>query len=125
MVFSYIQEYTLKKDNEIKFVFAKIYGFKNIQNLVRNLKKKTPYHYIEIMACPAGCLNGGGQVKSKEFLVKFIQIGTEQKSTEKLVQLEKENAFFLQKLPSYAKMALGLIKLYFLPSVETKYIWTE
>jgi magnesium-protoporphyrin IX monomethyl ester (oxidative) cyclase len=42
-----------------------------------------------------------------------------------LVQLEKENAFFLQKLPSYAKMALGLIKLYFLPSVETKYIWTE
>ena len=67
MVFSYIQEYTLKKDNEIKFVFAKIYGFKNIQNLVRNLKKKNPYHYIEIMACPAGCLNGGGQVKSKEF----------------------------------------------------------
>ena len=42
-----------------------------------------------------------------------------------LIQLEKENAFFLQKLPSYAKMALGLIKLYFLPSVETKYIWTE
>ena len=42
-----------------------------------------------------------------------------------LVQLEKENAFFLQKLPSYIKMALGLIKLYFLPSVETKYIWTE
>jgi len=42
-----------------------------------------------------------------------------------LVKLEKENAFFLQKVPSYIKMALGLIKLYFLPSVETKYIWTE
>ena len=33
--------------------------------MVRNLKKKYPYNYIEVMACPLGCLNGAGQIKSK------------------------------------------------------------
>lgn len=39
-------------------------GFRNIQNLVQRLKRgKSPYHYVEIMACPSGCLNGGAQVR--------------------------------------------------------------
>lgn len=45
-------------------LFAKAYGFKNIQILLQNIKRKRKkYHYIEIMACPSGCLNGGGQIK--------------------------------------------------------------
>ncbi|KAI5801479.1 putative iron-sulfur cluster assembly associated protein Nar1 [Peziza echinospora] len=71
--------------------FARSYGFRNIQNLVRKLKPATkkrvlprfgrkgaaapvavptatpstqpPYAYVEVMACPGGCTNGGGQVK--------------------------------------------------------------
>ena len=44
--------------------FALAYGFRNIQNVVRNLKRgKSKYHYVEVLACPSGCLNGGGQVK--------------------------------------------------------------
>jgi magnesium-protoporphyrin IX monomethyl ester (oxidative) cyclase len=31
----------------------------------------------------------------------------------------------LKKLPSYFNMTLSLLKLYFLPAIETKYIWTE
>jgi iron only hydrogenase large subunit-like protein len=47
--------------------FAAAYGFRNIQNLVRNIKlKKCDYDYVEIMACPGGCLNGGGQIKPKD-----------------------------------------------------------
>jgi len=42
-----------------------------------------------------------------------------------LIELEKEGSFILQKVPSYLKMISGLIQLYFLPDVETKYIWTE
>ncbi|KAI8895932.1 iron hydrogenase [Globomyces pollinis-pini] len=57
----------------LRFVY--VYGFKNIQNLVRKVKLKskttrrsaTPsagtYHYAEVMACPSGCINGGGQLK--------------------------------------------------------------
>jgi len=47
----------------------------------------------------------------------------------KLIEIEKtaENDItrFLTKLPQYFTMAVSLLKLYFLPPIETKYIWTE
>jgi iron only hydrogenase large subunit-like protein len=70
---------------------ARYYGFRNIQNLVRKLKPartsrllaaagakarpaglKTPaasevdFSYVEVMACPGGCTNGGGQIRAGE-----------------------------------------------------------
>lgn len=61
------------------FKAARYYGFRNIQNLVRKLKparpsripggkpigggRKLEYEYVEVMACPGGCTNGGGQVE--------------------------------------------------------------
>ncbi|KAH9243056.1 hypothetical protein K456DRAFT_137836 [Colletotrichum gloeosporioides 23] len=68
------------------FKAARYYGFRNIQNLVRKLKPARPsrlpggkafgaarrpngkpagleYAYVEVMACPGGCTNGGGQIK--------------------------------------------------------------
>jgi len=68
------------------FKAARYYGFRNIQNLVRRLKpakaSRMPggkpigstrkpggkpvgpdFSYIEVMACPGGCTNGGGQIK--------------------------------------------------------------
>ena len=51
--------------------FAKVYGFRNIQTLVRKIKRHhqldgagDSYDFVEVMACPSGCLNGGGQMKS-------------------------------------------------------------
>ena len=41
---------------EIKFAVAN--GLKNAKEL---MKVKDKYHFIEIMACPGGCINGGGQ----------------------------------------------------------------
>ncbi|KAI8050216.1 iron hydrogenase [Syncephalis plumigaleata] len=44
--------------------FAAVYGFRNIQNLVRKMKtRRAQYHYVEVMACPSGCINGGGQLR--------------------------------------------------------------
>ena len=44
--------------------FASAYGFRNIQTLLRKIKQGVcQYDYVEIMACPAGCTNGGGQIK--------------------------------------------------------------
>ncbi len=43
--------------------FAIINGFRNIQGLVRKMKlNKCHYHFVEVMACPSGCVNGGGQL---------------------------------------------------------------
>ena len=72
---------------------ARYYGFRNIQNLVRKLKPVrasklpgarpvtsrragaatagasgaiTEYAYVEVMACPGGCTNGGGQIRVED-----------------------------------------------------------
>lgn len=51
-------------------LFGVAYGFQHIQNVVRSLKRKTAatpdYTFIELMACPDGCLNGGGQVRATD-----------------------------------------------------------
>lgn len=42
-------------------------GFRNIQTIVQRLKRKAlKYDYIEIMACPSGCINGGAQCRPKD-----------------------------------------------------------
>jgi len=49
--------------------FATAYGFKNVQLILQSLSKTTEsissstrYDYVEVMACPSGCSNGGGQI---------------------------------------------------------------
>ena len=69
------------------FKAARYYGFRNIQNLVRKLKPAkasrmpgaavkmkpkakgasgTDLAYVEVMACPGGCTNGGGQMRLED-----------------------------------------------------------
>ncbi|XP_028339828.1 cytosolic iron-sulfur assembly component 3 isoform X2 [Physeter macrocephalus] len=62
-----LQEVTLEREGQVLLHFAAAYGFRNIQNLVQKIKRgRCPYHYVEVMACPAGCLNGGGQLKAPD-----------------------------------------------------------
>ncbi|KAI0977917.1 hypothetical protein GJ496_000140 [Pomphorhynchus laevis] len=57
-------EVTIDGYEDVKFLYA--YGFRSIYHVVRQIKsKKCKYHFIEIMACPGGCLNGNGQLSSK------------------------------------------------------------
>jgi magnesium-protoporphyrin IX monomethyl ester (oxidative) cyclase len=50
-------------------------------------------------------------------------------ANQSLIDIAKENSVdifkFVKKIPSYLKMASSLLELYFLPDIETKYIWTE
>jgi iron only hydrogenase large subunit-like protein len=73
-----LQELVLEQDGKTLLKFAVANGFRNIQNLVQKLKrKKCPYDYVEVMACPGGCLNGGAQCRpdgvsqSRELLDKL------------------------------------------------------
>lgn len=58
------REVTLERQGEVLLRFAIANGFRNIQNLVQKLKRgKSMYHFVEVMACPSGCLNGGAQIR--------------------------------------------------------------
>ena len=60
-----------------KFLIS--YGLRNIQNIVRMIKSnKIKYDYVELMACPGGCINGAGQIrveKSRDSLFNDINLG--------------------------------------------------
>jgi len=60
------KEMLFELDGQVKLRFALAYGFRNIQNFVQKIKKNNcSYDYIEVMACPSGCLNGGGQIRDE------------------------------------------------------------
>ena len=91
-----VLEYAVVRSNEVILRAARCYGFRNIQNLVRKLRpaktssralgrngamtvgkprRKGPtgssggmedFAYIEVMACPGGCTNGGGQIRVED-----------------------------------------------------------
>ncbi|KAL1924751.1 uncharacterized protein VTP21DRAFT_4405 [Calcarisporiella thermophila] len=62
------REVTLERDGQPLLRFAAAYGFRNIQNVIRKMKtgRASAYDYVEVMACPSGCINGGGQLKPPE-----------------------------------------------------------
>ena len=87
---------TDKETGKVVFKGAKCYGFRNLQNIVRRVGKEAGVQtgkgaagrlvggrsrpakkaaagaedvnldYVEVMACPGGCINGGGQLKRRE-----------------------------------------------------------
>eukprot|EP01125_Pyxidicula_operculata_P000288 TRINITY_DN10350_c0_g1_i1.p1 TRINITY_DN10350_c0_g1~~TRINITY_DN10350_c0_g1_i1.p1 ORF type:complete len:487 (-),score=92.94 TRINITY_DN10350_c0_g1_i1:58-1518(-) len=59
------KELSLIVDGKEVLKFAAVYGFRNILTVLKQIKTNTsPYHYIEVMACPSGCTNGGGQIEA-------------------------------------------------------------
>ena len=61
------QEINFEQNGEVKLSFAIANGFRNIQNLVQKMKRKRcHYHFVEVMACPSGCLNGGAQCRPED-----------------------------------------------------------
>ena len=52
-------------DLEVKV--AVVNGIGNVKAVMDDVRAgKSPYHFIEVMACPGGCLNGGGAPLVKE-----------------------------------------------------------
>ena len=91
-----VLEYAVVRGDEVIMRAARCYGFRNIQNLVRRLRPAKAasrmlgrsgagtvmkprrdgsagsrggmedYAYVEVMACPGGCTNGGGQIRVED-----------------------------------------------------------
>jgi len=55
-----LEEYSWLEGVEAKFAIA--HGLKNARTIMNKVKAgEAPYHFIEIMGCPGGCIGGGGQ----------------------------------------------------------------
>ncbi len=50
---------------DIEVKIAIVNGLKNTEDLLKRIESgESEYHFVEVMACPGGCINGGGQPKS-------------------------------------------------------------
>ena len=54
---------------------AVVSGLANANKLLRDIREgKKNYHFIEIMACPGGCVNGGGQPYQPASVRNFVDL---------------------------------------------------
>ena len=71
------REVTLEREGRVLLKFAIANGFRNIQNLVQKLKRKRcDYDFVEVLACPSGCLNGGAQLRVQEVNVSSYPVSS-------------------------------------------------
>lgn len=67
-----------------KVKVAIAHGLKNARQLLEQIKAGTsPYHFIEIMCCPGGCIGGGGQPIPTDF-------DTRQKRIQAIYQTDRD-----------------------------------
>lgn len=83
---------------------AVVHSLKNARTILETLKK-TPnkYHFIEIMACPGGCIGGGGQPKptTMEIIKKRASATYLEDKNQKIRQAHKN--------PSIVKLYMGFL----------------
>jgi len=69
-----LPQWDFMANREIRIAMA--HGLSNAKHLLHEIDRGTaPYHFIEVMACPGGCLGGGGQPipTNAEIRLKRIQ----------------------------------------------------
>lgn len=99
--------------------FASAYGFKNIQlqmqrlsNMSQVKKSDENYHYIETMACPSGCLNGGGQIKLDSLLdSSHMKMKRKEKPSEKRSRVLKGTLYIPNNFPNIIKEERAMRKI--------------
>ena len=57
-----IREATIPIPGVVDLKVAVVYGLKNARSIMEQIKAgNCPYHFVEVMACPGGCIDGAGQ----------------------------------------------------------------
>ncbi len=88
-------------NDKVVLRFAIAYGFRNIQAIVRQLKKGTcKYDFIEMMACPSGCLNGGAQIVAENRILTKALLGKVKILHDKHVVVDSSDT----SVPNYHKI---------------------
>ncbi len=84
--------------HQIKVAVA--HGLKNVEYVLnriseaKKLGKELPYHFVEVMACPGGCVGGGGQPYGvTDELRKARSEGLYSDDREKVIRYSHENPF--------------------------------
>jgi NADH-quinone oxidoreductase subunit G len=80
--------------NDMEIKVAVVHGLANARILLEKMKSGEEYHFVEFMACPGGCIGGGGQPlpTNEEILEKRMKAIYEIDSSKK-IRKSHENPF--------------------------------
>lgn len=98
--------------NEVRIAVA--HGLANVEyvlNKVRDARdngKELPYHFIEVMACPGGCIGGGGQPYGVNDQVRKLRAaGLYDDDEKKKIRYSHENPYVKKLYEEYIGEPLG------------------
>jgi NADP-reducing hydrogenase subunit HndD len=87
---------------------AVAHGLGNARALIERMKGGTPYHFIEIMTCPGGCIGGGGQPRLTTDEVRLARIAAIYREDEgKPIRKSHKNPEVMAVYAEYLKRPLG------------------
>ncbi|PKM49441.1 MAG: ferredoxin [Firmicutes bacterium HGW-Firmicutes-7] len=102
-----VPEWSILKGVTLKIAVAS--GLSNAQKLVKEIHEGTsPYHFIEIMCCPNGCISGGGQPRptTDEIRLKRME-AIYREDDEKTLRKSHENPFITKLYEEFLGEPLG------------------
>jgi iron only hydrogenase large subunit-like protein len=96
-----LEEYAFLEGVTLKVAVTS--GIKGADILMRQLKNGTsPYHFIEVMGCPGGCITGGGQPRSQDADIRAKrQQGLYREDEEKILRKSHENPYITAIYENY------------------------
>jgi iron only hydrogenase large subunit-like protein len=87
---------------------AVAHGLGNARSLIERIKAGEPYHFIEIMTCPGGCIGGGGQPRLTTDEVRTARIAAIYKEDEgRPMRKSHQNPEVIKIYEEYLKKPLG------------------
>ncbi len=91
---------------ELKVAVA--HGLGNARKIIEAVKNGAEYHFIEVMACPGGCIGGGGQPRFTNDAVRQKRIAAIYREDEgKKMRKSHENPEVVQLYEEFLKKPLG------------------
>lgn len=108
--------------NGLNLKVAVAHGLSNAKVLLAQVQKeKSPYHFIEIMACPGGCLGGGGQPMPTNLEIRKKRAESLYREDEgKLIRKSHENPAIATLYKEFLGEPLGEKSHHLLHTVYTK-----
>jgi len=85
------------------------HGLANVRSLIEHIESgEKSYHFIEVMACPGGCIGGGGQPRLTNDAVRMKRINAIYAEDEgKLMRKSHENEAVQQLYAEFLEQPLG------------------
>ncbi|MDR3092808.1 MAG: [FeFe] hydrogenase, group A [Endomicrobium sp.] len=82
-----------------KLRIAVVYGLKNARKILRDIKAdKSRYDFVEVMACPGGCIGGAGQPVYKDLSVRKTRTEVLYKSDKTMELHRPQDNPYVQKI---------------------------